>query len=242
VKLSADIDLGRSLRQVFGNNPDFTAQIEQDCARQSDTTSAILRRFLGSNESERRELMILADEVGLGKTYVALAVAISILDAIRRGEVPDGLPSNKPVVLVLTPTNDALFNKWMREAEAFKTDCARHDGGLSWLQIRCPIDYSTKSGNVINLSAQMRDATPGQPMLLIAKQSVLGAALHDHDLWRRRSLASLFGHFRTPTETRRYWCRRGRVFDKFGIPELNELLDLRSSAHLWDDSLSPDLE
>ena len=61
--------------------------------------------------------MILADEVGLGKTYVALAVAVSILDSIRRGEAPDGLPSNKPVVLVLTPTNDALFNKWMREAE-----------------------------------------------------------------------------------------------------------------------------
>jgi hypothetical protein len=34
--------------------------------------------------------MILADEVGLGKTYVALAVAVSILDAIRRGEAPDG--------------------------------------------------------------------------------------------------------------------------------------------------------
>src|SRR5437016_5921695 len=104
MKLSPEIDLGRSLRQVFGNKADFTAQIEQDCARQSDTTSAILRRFLGAKEYERRELMILADEVGLGKTYVALAVAISMLDAIRRGEALDGLPSNKPVVLVLTPT------------------------------------------------------------------------------------------------------------------------------------------
>jgi hypothetical protein len=138
MKISPGIDLGRSLRQVFGNNPDFTTQIEQDRARQSDTTSAILHRFLGAKESERRELMILADEVGLGKTYVALAVAVSLLDAIRRGEAPDGFPSNKPVVLVLTPTNDALFNKWMREAEAFKTDCARIDGGLEWLQIRCP--------------------------------------------------------------------------------------------------------
>jgi hypothetical protein len=38
-------------------------------------------------------------------------------------------------VLVLTPINKPLFNKWMREAEAFKKDCARHDGGLDWLQI-----------------------------------------------------------------------------------------------------------
>ena len=237
-----EIDLGRSLRQVFGDQADFAAQIEQDCVRQSTTTDAILRRFFGAKEAERRELLILADEVGLGKTYVALAVAISILDAIRRGETPDGLPSNKPVVLVLTPTNDALFNKWMREAEAFKTDCARNEGGLDWLQIRCPIENSGRSGNVINLTEQIRDATRSRPLLLIAKQGALGAALHDRDLWRRRALASLFGHFRTPTDTRRYWCRKGRVFDAFGIPELDDLLDLRSSGQLWDDSLSPDLQ
>lgn len=242
MKLSSEIDLGRSLRQVFGNKPDFTAQIEQDCERQSETTNAILRRFFGSGDRERRELMILADEVGLGKTYVALAVAVSILDAIRRGEAPDGLPSNKPVVLVLTPTNDALFNKWMREAEAFKKDCARNDSDLNWLQVRCPIEDSSKSGNVIHLASQVRDATRRDPMLVIAKQGVLGAALHNRDLWRLRGLAAAFGYFDTPTEQRRYWCRNGRVFDSFGIPELEGLLDLRRSGHLWDDDLFPDLK
>jgi hypothetical protein len=100
--------------------------------------------------------MVLADEVGLGKTYVGLAVAVSMLDAIRHGESPDGLPANKPVVLVLTPTNDALFNKWMREAEAFKQDCAQHENSLDWLQIGSPIEKSSKSGNVVNLTEQMR--------------------------------------------------------------------------------------
>lgn len=155
-----------------------------------------------------------------------------MLDAIRRGESPDGLPANKPVVLVLTPTNDALFNKWMREAEAFKQDCARHDNALDWLQIRSPIENSSKSGNAVDLTLQMRDATR-QPMLLIAKRDLFQAqALHDRDLWRQRGLAAVFGHFRTPVDTRRYWCRKGKVFDNFGIPELNELLDLRSSGHL----------
>src|ERR1019366_1117475 len=182
MKLSPEIDLGRSLRQVFGNKADFSAQIAMDCERQSDTTTAILQRFFGARECERREMLILADEVGLGKTYVALAVAISILDAIRRGEAPDGLPLNKPAVLVLTPTNDALFNKWMREAEGFKKDCARTDGDLGWLQICSPTDNRSKSGNVIHLSERLRDATRSRPMLLIAKQSVLGAALHDRDL------------------------------------------------------------
>jgi len=215
MKLSPMIDLGRSLRQVFGNNADFEVQIEQDNARQSDTARAILRRLFGANERERRELTILADEVGLGKTYVALAVAVSILDAIRCNEGPDDLPSNKPVVLVLTPANDALFNKWMREAEAFKRDCARSDGGLDWLQIRSPIEIAGKSGNVIDLSSQIRGASRSEPMLLIAKQSVFGAALHDRDLWRRRSLAALFKYFRVPVEARRYWCRRGKLFDNF---------------------------
>jgi len=242
MKLSPEIDLSRSLRQVFGNKAEFTAQIEHDCQRQTETTNAILRRFFGPKDRERRELMILADEVGLGKTYVALAVAVSILDAIRRGETPDGLPSNKPVVLVLTPTNDALFNKWMREAEAFRKDCARNEGGLDWLQIRCPVENTSRTGNVIDLAAQVRDATRGKPVLLIAKQGALGAALHYRDLWRRRGLAAAFGYFRTPTEARRYWCRRGKVFDNFGIPDLEELLDLRRSARLWDDPLSADLE
>ena len=241
MKLSPEIDLSRSLRQVFGNNGDFTQQIALDCARQSETASAILRRFFVTQERDRRELMILADEVGLGKTYVALAAAVSMLDAIRRGESPDGLPANKPVVLVLTPTNDALFNKWMREAEAFKQDCARHENGLEWLQIRSPVENSSKSGNVVDLTVQMRDATRAKPMLLIAKQSIFGAAIHDRDLWRRRGLAAVFGHFRTPLDTRRYWCRKGKVFDNFGIPDLNELLDLRSSGHLWDDPISKDL-
>jgi hypothetical protein len=240
MKISPEIDLSRSLRQVFGNKEEFNAQIETDCERQSATANAILGRFFGARD--RREMMLLADEVGLGKTYVALAVAVSVLDAIRRGDVPDGLPSNKPVVLVLTPNNDALFNKWLREAQTFKKECARNDGELEWLEIRCPLDNSNKSGNLLHLSAQIREATRSGPVLLIAKHGVLGAALHDRDLWRRRGLAGLFGHFRTPGETRRYWCRRGKVFDNFSIPELEELLDLRKSGPLWADPISPDLE
>lgn len=241
MKLSPDIDLGRSLRQVFGNKPEFAAQIGRDCDRQSATANAILHRFFGARDGDRREMMLLADEVGLGKTYVALAVAVSMLDAIRRDEAPEGLPANKPVVLVLTPNSDPLFNKWLREAETFKKDCARGDGGLDWLQIRSPLD-SNRSGNLIHLSTQIREATRGKPVVMIAKQGVLGAALHDRDLWRRRSLAALFGHFRTPNDTRRYWCRKGKLFDNFGIPALDELLDLRKAAHLWDDPISPDLQ
>lgn len=242
MKLCPQIDLGRSLRQVFGANADSTRQIADDCERQSATAEALLQRFFGDHVPDRRELMILADEVGLGKTYVALAVAVSMLDAVRRGESIDGIPPNRPVVLVLTPASDALFNKWMREAESFREDCARRDGDLNWLQIRSPIEGSSKSGNVIDTSLTLLKASRSKPTLLIAKQSMFGSALHDRDLWRRRGLAAVFGHFRTSPEVRRYWCRKGRVFDNFGIPELSELLDLRSSSHLWQDDISSNLE
>src|SRR5437773_5912291 len=188
VKIAPQIDLGRSLNQVFGTITTTTGQqIEEARDRQTATARTILKRFFHKQDSKRRELVILADEVGLGKTYVALAVAVSILDAIRRGESPEGLPANRPAVLVLTPNNDALFNKWKREAESFRQDCANPEGSLAWLQIRSPVEDSTKSGNIIDLALVMREATRHKPMLMIAKQSVFGAALNDRDSWRRRA-------------------------------------------------------
>ena len=157
-------------------------------------------------------------------------------------DTPHGLPSNKPVVVVMTPNNDALFNKWIREAETFKTDCARNDAGLEWLQILSPIEDSSKSGNLIHLSAQIKEATRSRPVLLIAKQTVFGAALHDRDLWRRRSLAALFGNFGTSNETRRYWCRKEKCLITLGFPNSMSCWNSRSSGPLWDDPISMDLK
>ena len=233
MKLSRNIDLGKSLRQVFGDDPESAAQVEHDRARQEATTNAILKRFVARNPANRRELTILADEVGLGKTYVALAAAVSLLDAIRNGDSPDGLPANKPVVLVLTPTNDALFNKWMREAEGFKTDCARTGDALDWLEIRCPIPGKSKSGNMVDLAAQMRDASRSRPMLLIAKHGVLGAALNNREWWRRRALAIVFETCKVRPEDRKWWCKQ--IIGTSAKSKVPELLDLRKSYSLWNE-------
>jgi hypothetical protein len=231
VKLSPSIDLAKSLRQVFGDAPESAEQVEQDRERQEVTTNAILERYVDANPKRRREMVILADEVGLGKTYVALSVAVSLLDAIRTGNTPDGLPSNKPVVLVFTPTNDALFNKWIREAETFKADCARAVGELDWLDIRTPLPGKTQSGNIVDLALQMRDATRSRPMLLIAKQSVLGAALSERDWWRRRALAIVFEFCKVQPANRPWWCRR--IIGTSAKSKVPELLDLRRSYGLW---------
>src|SRR5208283_423891 len=146
MKLSDSIDLGKSLLQVFGNNEQSRAQVARDSDRQTRTAEAILERFFSAKVQDRREMMILADEVGMGKTYIALAVAVTILERIKNGSPPEGLPANKPVVLVLIPNNAALYNKWHREAAAFQEACAGQPGAFDWLQIKGPVkDDASKS-------------------------------------------------------------------------------------------------
>ena len=54
----------------------------EDTRRQEATANCILDAF-STPPSDRREVQMLADEVGLGKTFVALAVAYSLLRAVR---------------------------------------------------------------------------------------------------------------------------------------------------------------
>ena len=84
------------------NNPNVD---EATGYRQMETVSAILQRF--------SELpgVILADEVGMGKTFVALGVAASIAfsDAVT-----------KPVVIMVP---SGLMGKWPTDLNAFKAQC-----------------------------------------------------------------------------------------------------------------------
>jgi broad specificity phosphatase PhoE len=78
---------------------------EEDAKRQAATAEAILKRLEGQPG------VILADEVGMGKTFVALAVAASI--AL-------GDEEKRPVV-VMVPSS--LREKWPREFELFREKC-----------------------------------------------------------------------------------------------------------------------
>jgi superfamily II DNA or RNA helicase len=68
--------------------------------------------------------IVLADEVGMGKTYVALAVVASVLLSTRR--------SNDPVVVMVPP---GLSGKWRREWRQFKAKCTVN-GALQWMEGR----------------------------------------------------------------------------------------------------------
>lgn len=77
----------------------------EDAQRQEATARAILRRFAD------RPGQVLADEVGMGKTYVALAVAVSVALAH---------PRRQPVVVMVPPS---LKEKWPRDFGVFKEKC-----------------------------------------------------------------------------------------------------------------------
>ncbi|MBU1101436.1 MAG: DEAD/DEAH box helicase [Bacteroidetes bacterium] len=78
---------------------------EEDSARQQRTAIEILKRL------DSQPGLILADEVGMGKTFVALAVAISVLLEDKQ---------KRPVV-VMVPSS--LKEKWPKDLNIFKERC-----------------------------------------------------------------------------------------------------------------------
>lgn len=78
-----------------------------DAERQAKTAVEIARRLEGQPG------LVLADEVGMGKTFVALAVAA----AAHFGD-----PERRPVVVMVPP---ALADKWPRDAGVFRSRCLK---------------------------------------------------------------------------------------------------------------------
>jgi len=95
----------------------------------------ILAVFFGPAEL-RTEIQLLADEVGLGKTFVALATAYAVLDDLRRKAAKEQSPGLEPcfrAVVVVTPAgNHALTKKWHREVEALRTRCSQNPDATRW--------------------------------------------------------------------------------------------------------------
>jgi hypothetical protein len=80
---------------------------EEDAMRQTLTSVEIIKRF------DSQPGLILADEVGMGKTFIALSVAAAV-------HFND--PARRPVI-VMVPRS--LAEKWPRDASIFKERCLR---------------------------------------------------------------------------------------------------------------------
>ena len=140
--------------------------------RQERTIDAILRRLYDDDEERRREIVLLADEVGLGKTFVALGVAWSVLHQRAAAGLPAG------PVLVVTPHAQALFKKWKREVEQFLRLVVPRHMGFDVESTETPHD----------LAHALRKR---RPTLVIARMPAFSGRLHQLDTARMAAIHSL---------------------------------------------------
>jgi superfamily II DNA or RNA helicase len=145
-----------------------------DAARQTGTAREILRRLAGQPG------LVLADEVGMGKTFVALTVAVSAIWADRGA---------RPVVVMVPPS---VRDKWLRDWGVFQSRC-----------IKRPEDRALRvesAGNALELFRLLDDPRGRQARMIFlthgafhrnlqdpwVKLAILKFALHHAKLGERR--------------------------------------------------------
>jgi len=146
---------------------------KEDAERQERTAREILQRLA------EQPGLILADEVGMGKTFVSLAVAVSVAFAKR----------NKPVVVMVPPS---LQEKWPRDFEVFrekclppdsreKLTCATADRAVDFLKLIDDPPSRSKSIIFLTHGAMARGLTDPWTKLAIIRRA----------LYRRRNTGAL---------------------------------------------------
>ncbi len=137
---------------------------EADALRQKETARCILARLA------ERPGLVLADEVGMGKTFVALAVAASV--ALSRGRRP---------VVVMVPSS--LKEKWPRDFGVFrdhclpeplrqKMQCASAETGVQFLKLLDNAVRSRPSLIFLTHGAMSRSLTDGWVRLAIIQRAL----------------------------------------------------------------------
>ena len=209
------LDLRRSLRSALGNSD--SAAVEGAATRQEHTIDAILQRLYDDDDERRREIVLLADEVGLGKTFVALGVAWSVLHQRSAAGLSAG------PVLVVTPHAHALFRKWRREAEQF-------------LQLVVPWDMRFDVKTVETPHDLARALRKRRRALVIARMSAFSGRLHGLDIARMAAIHSLL-HM---DDFRLSMSERLEMLSDWPSHATGENLDLRRSSVAWKEALNND--
>lgn len=143
-----DIGLSDKLRATTA------PQFANDWERQRRTAADILKRLT------TQEGVILADQVGMGKTYVALAVAVSEILSTRE---------LSQVVVFVPPS---VADKWVREWKKFSETLLEHGSG-----IRC-VERPIRSGE--DFLKALDDPPEQRNHLVIITHTALTSSLKDN--------------------------------------------------------------
>jgi superfamily II DNA or RNA helicase len=172
-----------------------------DAHRQSETAKEILRRF------DERPGLILADEVGMGKTFVSLAVAASV--ALQD-------PKGRPVV-VMVPSG--LKEKWPRDFKTFAEMCVTPDLRQG---MRCAV-----AENGVDFLKHLDDPDDRRPQVVFLTHGAMQRAMNDE--WVRLAVIRQALHRRHDTDDlrRSLGQRLGRLIRGFGSVN-------RQDSDIWE--------
>ena len=126
----------------------------EDAARQQRTAHELLHRL------EDQPGVILADEVGMGKTFVALAAACSVALSDKR---------RRPVVIMVP---SSLREKWPRDFELFREKCLPKD-------LAKRLTYA-KADRGVQFLKYLDDDVNDRHSLLFVTHGALSRSLADH--------------------------------------------------------------
>ncbi|HEY1067792.1 MAG TPA: SNF2-related protein, partial [Pirellulales bacterium] len=211
--LDPALDLGRDGERM---NSD-------DARRQTATVNRLLKAFTAEPD-DRRELQLLADEVGLGKTFVALATGYTLMNFVRTKRdlaAQAGLGQCGGAMIVVVPSS--LTKKWAREVEALRTRCSTDPRRTDWFRGRiCDDVYDLADG--VRRASDLRRSPAKNPCVLICSSGIFGKRVAQRG-WSLRFLAAcLF----------RWWGNRLSMHERFRIvsraAEVPEFADWASSA------------
>jgi Helicase conserved C-terminal domain len=217
ISVSQHVDLGLDATRMIGSS---------DAERQRATSAELLQRYFHPDGNHRWELQLVADEVGMGKTFVALATAYSVLASLRAGEQTADLQGCAQRVLIIAP-HRTLAAKWAREVGEFVKRCIvsdeRENAGM-WFT-------AAVAERVDDVARQL--AHHAGAAVVITHMGVLSGQrkLLNYDLKRRVLLGALF----------KFWGNRfnhdARANLLKGAPEswpsAGELTDLGGEKEAW---------
>jgi hypothetical protein len=181
----------------------------EDTRRQEATVNSLLYSF-SAPLNDRREIQLLADEVGLGKTFVALATAYSVLRAVRsepRQAEDAGLSKCYRAAVVVVPSgNHALAKKWHQEVEALGKRCSTNRDETDWFRARvCDNAFDLVEG--LRRASDLRRNARDNPCLLICTANVFSRRVPDLGERLRFLAACLF----------RWWGNRLSRHERYRI-------------------------
>lgn len=182
IPLSSRVDLGQDKTRI--KDP-------RDGHRQTTTVKELLARLFADQADNRWPLQLLADEVGMGKTFVSLATAFSVLETMSTREEPN-LDGCYQKIVILAPQNAALLGKWTREVGEFVTRCVhpthQQEAAKAFKSERCErLDDFVRAA---------RRRGPHSPRVLVAPMTLFGSVrLNELHLKQRFVLSALFRHW-----------------------------------------------